>query len=453
MNHRLRLALSGLLLALIGTAAHAADAKPSPRGETLLLRPERVWTGDEDAPRSGWAVLVRDGTIVAVGPTDKVEAPADARRIDLPGATLTPGLIDLHAHLFLHPYNEAAWNDQVLKEPEAYRTLLAARHAGATLRAGYTTLRDLGTEGAGYADLSLKRAIDENLIPGPRLFVATRAIVATASYGPGPRGFRPDLELPGGAQEVSGIDETVRAVREQAGRGADWIKVYADYRIGADGSAQPTLSAAELRALVDAAHLSGRPVAAHAASDAGMRLAIEAGVDSIEHGYGGSAATFRLMRERNVAYLPTLTAVESTEQYYAGYVPGQSPPTPKLREAEQAFRTALAEKTTIGCGSDVGVFRHGDNYREPVWMARLGMSPAQALRACTSVAARILRQSERLGRIAPGLRADLAAFAGDPSRDIEALKQPVLVVKDGTVYREPGRDALAPAPAAAQPVR
>lgn len=453
MNHRLRLALSGLLLALIGTAAHAADPKPSPRGETLLLRPERVWTGDEDAPRSGWAVLVRDGTIVAVGPTDKVEAPADARRIDLPGATLTPGLIDLHAHLFLHPYNEAAWNDQVLKEPEAYRTLLAARHAGATLRAGYTTLRDLGTEGAGYADLSLKRAIDENLIPGPRLFVATRAIVATASYGPGPRGFRPDLELPGGAQEVSGIDETVRAVREQAGRGADWIKVYADYRIGADGSAQPTFSAAELRALVDAAHLSGRPVAAHAASDAGMRLAIEAGVDSIEHGYGGSAATFRLMRERNVAYLPTLTAVESTEQYYAGYVPGQSPPTPKLREAEQAFRTALAEKTTIGCGSDVGVFRHGDNYREPVWMARLGMSPAQALRACTSVAARILRQSERLGRIAPGLRADLAAFAGDPSRDIEALKQPVLVVKDGTVYREPGRDALAPAPAAAQPVR
>lgn len=453
MNYRLRSTLLGLLLTIAATIAHAADPKPTPRGETLLLRPERVWTGDEDAPHTGWAVLVRDGTIVAVGPTDKIEAPADARRIDLPGATLTPGLIDLHAHLFLHPYNEATWNDQVLKEPEAYRTLLAARHASATLRAGYTTLRDLGTEGAGYADLSLKRAIDEGLIPGPRLFVATRAIVATASYGPGPRGFRPDIELPGGAQEVSGIDETVRAVREQAGHGADWIKVYADYRIGADGSAQPTFSAAELRALVDAAHLSGRPVAAHAASDAGMRLAIDAGVDSIEHGYGGSAATFRRMRERNVAYLPTLTAVESTEQYYAGYVPGQSPPTPKLREAEQAFRTALAEKTTIGCGSDVGVFRHGDNYREPVWMARLGMSPAQALRACTSVAARILRQSERLGRIAPGLRADLAAFAGDPSRDIEALKQPVLVVKDGVVYREPGRDALAPAPAAAQPVR
>ncbi|KRA20335.1 amidohydrolase family protein [Lysobacter sp. Root604] len=453
MNHRLRLSLSGLLLALTAGLAHAADPKPAARGETLLLRPERVWTGDDSPSHANWAVLVRDGAIVAAGPADGIEAPADARRIDLPGATLTPGLIDLHAHLFLHPYNETPWNDQVLKEPEAYRTLLAARHAGATLRAGYTSLRDLGTEGAGYADLSLKRAIDEGLIPGPRLFVATRAIVATASYGPGPHGFRDDIELPGGAQEVSGVDETVRAVREQAGHGADWIKVYADYRIGADGSARPTFSAAELRALVDTAHLSGRPVAAHAASDAGMRLAIEAGVDSIEHGYGGSAATFRLMRERNVAYLPTLTAVESTEQYYAGYVPGQTPPTPKLREAEQAFRTALAEKTTIGCGSDVGVFRHGDNYREPVWMSQLGMSPAQALRACTSVAARILRQSERLGRIAPGLRADLAAFAGDPSQDIAALKQPVLVVKDGVVYREPGRDALAPAPAAAQPVR
>ncbi|NUO75731.1 MAG: amidohydrolase family protein [Lysobacter sp.] len=453
MHHRLRLILPTLLLALFASLAHAADPKPVTRGETLLLRPDRVWTGDEDAAHSGWAVLVRDGAIVAAGPAERIEAPADARRIDLPGATLTPGLIDLHSHLFLHPYNEATWNDQVLKEPEAYRTLLAARHAEATLRAGYTTLRDLGTEGAGYADLSLKRAIDDGTIPGPRLFVSTLAIVATASYGPGPRGFRPDLHLPGGAQEVSGIDDTVRAVREQAGRGADWIKVYADYRIGADGSAQPTFSAAELRALVDAAHLSGRPVAAHAASDAGMRLAIEAGVDSIEHGYGGSAATFRLMRERKVAYLPTLTAVESTEQYYAGYVPGLTAPTQKLREAEQAFRTALAQGVEIGCGSDVGVFRHGDNYREPAWMARLGMRPAQALRACTSTAARILRQSERIGRIAPGLRADLAAFDGDPSQRIEALQRPVLVIKDGLVYVEPGREAPAPAPAAAQPVR
>jgi imidazolonepropionase-like amidohydrolase len=420
-------------LLLLGAALPSFAAEPTP---TYLLRPDKVWTGDDDTSHRGWAVLVRGGIIIAVDDENKLQIPDDVHRIDLPGTTLTPGLIDLHSHLFLHPYNEAAWNDQVLHEPEPYRTLEAAKHARDTLLAGFTTLRDLGTEGAGYADVSVKRAIDEGLIPGPRLFVATRAIVASSSYGPGPRGFRPDLQLTPGAQEVSGADEVVRAVREQAGRGADWIKVYADYRVGSDGSTQPTFTADELHALVEAAHLSDRPVAAHAASDKGMRMAIEAGVDSIEHGYAGTAATFRLMRDRNVAYLPTLTAVEATEQYFNGYQPGQ-PATPKMQEAERGFRTALAAGTTIGCGSDVGVFRHGDNWREPAWMVRLGMSPAQALRACTRTAARILRQQDRIGRIAPGLRADLAAFTGDPSETIDALQHPVFVMKDGAVFRYP----------------
>lgn len=420
-----------LLLLGAPRLAHAAEA-----ASTYLLRPDRVWTGDDSAAHAGWAVLVRDGAIAAVGDETRLEIPADARRIDLPGTTLTPGLIDLHAHLFLHPYNEVEWNDQVLKEPEPYRTLMAAQHARDTLLAGFTTLRDLGTEGAGYADVSIKRAIDEGLIPGPRLFVATRAIVASSSYGPGPKGFDPEASLPKGAQEASGADEVIRAVREQAGRGADWIKVYADYRIGTDGSAQPTFTTDELKALVETAHLSGRPVAAHAASDKGMRMAIEAGVDSIEHGNAGSAATFRLMRERGVAYLPTLTAVESYEQYFNNYKPGE-PATPEIQRAGAAFRAALAAGTTIGCGSDVGVFRHGDNWREPAWMVRLGMPPAQALRACTTVAARILRQQDRIGRIAPGLRADLAAFTGDPSEVIESLRKPVFVMKDGVVYRQP----------------
>lgn len=431
MSRLLVAACAGVLL--LGVAFSACAAEPA---STFLLRPDKVWTGDDAASHPGWAVLVRDGVIVAVGEERTLSVPADTRRIDLPGTTLTPGLIDLHSHLFLHPYNEAAWNDQVLKEPEAYRTVLAARHARDTVMAGFTTLRDLGTEGAGYADISIKRAIDEGLIPGPRLFIATLAIVASSSYGPGPRGFRPDIELPQGAQEVNGRDEATRAVREQVGRGADWIKLYADYRIGSDGSAQPTFTADELKAMVEAAHLSGRPVSAHAASDKGMRMAIEAGVDSIEHGYAGSEATFRRMRDRGVAYLPTLTAVEATEQYFNHYRPDQ-PPTPKMQEAEQGFRRALAAGVTIGCGSDVGVFRHGDNWREPWWLVKLGMSPVQALRACTSVAAGILRQQDRIGRIAPGLRADLVAFTGDPSERIEALQQPVFVMKDGVALRQP----------------
>lgn len=434
---RFRFVLCCVLLPCVLACARSHAAEPSAAVVAdILLLPDRVWTGDGDAAHAGWAVLVRDGAIAAVGPAAGIEAPAGTRRIALPGTTLTPGLIDLHSHLFLHPYDETSWTDQVLKEPVPYRTLEAARHARDTLMAGFTTLRDLGTEGAGYADVSVKQAINDGLIPGPRLFVATRAIVATASYGPGPRGFRPDIDLPGGAEQASGVDEVIRAVREQAGRGADWIKVYADYRAGADGSTQPTFTQPELDALVRAAHVTGRPVSAHSASDAGMRMAIAAGVDSIEHGDGGSDATFRLMRERGVAYLPTLTAVESVETYFNHYRPGQ-PPTPKLQEAARAFRSALAAGVTIGNGSDVGVFRHGDNAREPEWMVRLGMTAPQALRAATSVAARILRQQDRIGRIAPGLRADLVAFTGDPTADIAAIGHPVLVMKDGVVYREP----------------
>lgn len=421
-----------LLLLLCSMPASAA----TPKGDWLLL-PARVWTADGDVAHKGWAVLVHDGVIASVGPADSIHAPADAQRVELPGATLTPGLIDLHSHLFLHPYNEVLWNDQVLTEPQDYRTLEAAAHAKATLLAGFTTLRDLGTEGAGYADVSVKRAIDEGMIPGPRLFVATRAIVATASYGPGPRGFRPDIALPGGAQEVSGVDAAMAAVREQAARGADWIKIYGDYRVGPDGGTAPTFTPAELKALVDTAHQIGRPVAVHAASDAGVRMAVEAGVDSVEHGYGASEATFKLMKQHSTAYEPTLTAVEATAEYFQHYVPGQSEPTERIREAEHGFRTALKLGVTIGNGSDVGVFRHGDNWREPVAMVAYGMTPPQALHAATDVASKILRQSNRFGRIAPGMDADLVAFTGDPSTHIDALRQPVFVMKAGTPYLTP----------------
>jgi len=420
---------------LFGLACLVA-AQPSAGATDVLLIPDRVWTGTTDRSENGLAVHVHDGAIAAIGPVERLAVPPGTRRIVLAGATLTPGLIDLHSHLFLHPYNETPWNDQVLKEPQDYRSVLATVHARQTLLAGFTALRDLGTEGAGYADVSIKRAIDEGLVPGPRLFVATRAIVASSSYGPGPRGFRPDLELPQGAQAISGVDEAARAVREQAARGADWIKLYADYRVGPNGETMPTLSLAEMKAIVEAAHRIGRPVAAHAGSDAGVRMAVEAGVDTIEHGDAASDETLQLMKRHGVAFEPTLAAVVAIGEYFEHYVPGGEP-TPRMRESERAFRAALRIGVIIGNGSDVGVFAHGDNAREPELMVRYGMTPAQALHAATDGAAKILRQNDRFGRIVPGLRADLAAFEGDPSASIDALGKPVFVMKDGAVYREP----------------
>jgi imidazolonepropionase-like amidohydrolase len=429
---------TAILALLFGSVAALAQVPAHVKAPSVvLLRAARLWTAGDTAPHAHWAVLVEGNRIAAVGPADQIHAPAQAETIDLPDSTLLPGLMDLHSHILLHPYNEVPWDDQVLHEAPAYRTILATEHCKATLMAGFTTLRDLGTEGAGFADVSVKRAIREGVIPGPRLWVATRAIVATGSYGPAPRNFRPDMQVPQGAQQATGEAQVMEAVREQASHGADWIKVYADYRFGPDGGTRPTFTQSELNALVEAAHSSGRPVAAHASSDEGMRRAILAGVNTVEHGFSGTQATFDLMAQRHVAYLPTLTAVEAYGEYFQGYIPGKSAPTADMEEVKHAFQMAMHAGVTIGNGSDVGVFRHGDNWREVAWMVKDGMTPVQALTAATATDAHILGMDKDLGQIRPGMLADIIAVAGDPTQNIEAIRTVTLVMKDGAVYKRP----------------
>ncbi len=424
-----------LLLVMCAVGVWASAAQPA-ASHALLLEPAQVWTAGEPI-HSGWVVLIEGDQIKAVGPKASVTAPPDAERIALPGMTVLPGLMDLHSHIFLHPYNEKLWDLQVLTEPPMYRAVLATKHAEDTLMAGFTTLRDLGTEGAGFGDVAIKRAIQEGVIPGPRLWVATRAIVATGDYGPAVRNYRPDISLPQGAQECTGAAECVAAVREQAARGADWIKIYGDYRTGPHGETRPTFSQEEMNAMVAAAHDSGRPVAVHAQSDEGMRRAALAGVDTIEHGFNGTEATFRLMAEKHIAFMPTLTASEAYGIYFEHYVPGTSTPTEEMQHAAHAFALARKAGVTIGCGSDVGVFKHGENWREVAWMVRDGMTPVEALTAATQTDAGVIGMSKQLGGLHPGMLADVIAVAGDPTQNIEAVKDVRLVIKDGVVYRRP----------------
>ena len=410
---------------LLGPATALPAAKPT--GQAILLRPAGVFDGIDGKTHAGWQVLVEGDRIAAVGPA--LSVPAGTKVIALPGETLMPGMIEGHGHLFLHPYNETSWDDQVLHEPLALRTARAVASARATLLAGFTSERDLGTEGAGYADVGLKAAIDQGIVPGPRLNVATRAIVALGAYGP--KGFEPGVEIPQGAEEVSGVDSIVAAVRRQIAAGADWVKLYADYRWRPGEDSRPTLSLEEMKAAVAAAHDAGRPVAVHAATAEGMRRAIAAGVDTIEHGYGGTPEIFADMAKKGIALCPTLAASDAVA-HYRGWN-GSEPAPDSVLINRRSFQAAMKAGVHICMGGDVGVFAHGQNAREMELMAAAGMSPADVLVAATWGNARWLHLDGKLGAVRSGLLADLIAVDGDPVADIAAVRHVRLVMKGGAI--------------------
>jgi len=414
---------------LITCALHAQFPADTTR-HTYLLRPDRVFDGEQI--HEGWVVLVQGHSIAAAGPAASINAPAGAVVLDLKGATLLPGLIEGHSHLFLHPYNEVPWDDQVLKESRAERTARAVDHARKTLLAGFTMVRDLGTEGAMYDDVGLKQAIDKQVVPGPRMLCATRAIVATGSYGPKELSY--DHESPHGAAEADGLEGVTKEVRTQIGRGADLIKVYADYRWGVNKTAAPTFTVEELRKIVEVATSSGREVVVHSSTTEGMRRAIEAGVNTIEHGEGGNPEFFAEMKKRGIALCPTLAAGEAILSY-KGWKKGVDPDPKQIVEKKENFRQALASGVTICMGGDVGVYTHGTNAREMEDMVEYGMKPMDVLKSATSVNADVFRVADHVGRIKPRLFADLLVVQGDPSASIQQIRKVVWVMKDGIIYK------------------
>jgi len=422
-----RLMFVGFLLCLIvqlpAQTRQPAQNQPAQPATVYLLKASRVWDGVADQTHDGWVVLVRGERIEAVGPASEVKAPADAKVIEMSGTTLMPGLIEAHSHVLLHPYNETTWNDQNAHESLALRVARATNHLRSTLLAGFTTLRDLGTEGAAYADVGLKQAVQQGIIPGPRMLVATRAIVATGSYGP--KGFAAEWRVPQGAEEADGVDNLIRVVRDQIGHGADWVKLYADYRWGPNGQAAPTFSIEEIKLAVETARSSGRPVSAHATTAEGLRRAVLGGVETVEHGDGGTPELFQLMKEHGTVLCPTVSVAGANSA-----------------RKRASFKAALDAGVTIASGSDVGVYPHGDNAREIEIMVGFGMPLLDALRSATSIDARVLHMEDQIGQVKAGLFADLIGVEGDPTRDLSAIRKVRFVMKNGTVYKQGGEPIL-----------
>jgi len=394
-----------------------------------LLQPDRVFDGVE--MHANWVVLVQGNKIEYVGKKTGIKLPTGTKTVDLKGTTLMPGLIEGHSHLLLHPYNETDWNDQVLKESPVERAIRGSIHAKNTLMSGVTTTRDLGAEGAGYTDVYLKKTINDGIIIGPRMLVAGPAIVATGAYGP--KGFHDGVQVPLGAESASGVDEVIKTVRRQMGNGADFIKIYADYRWSSGADSKPTFLQEEIDAMVATATTAGKYVVAHASTPEGMQRAIKGGVETIEHGDGGTLEIFKLMKEKGIGFCPTLAAGDAISQY-KGWKKGEDPEPERITKKKKSFKLALESGVDIVFGGDVGVFTHGENYRELEMLVDYGMKPIAALKSATSLNARIFHL-DNLGKLQQGFLADIIAVAGNPTEDITKMREVKFVMKEGEIYK------------------
>ena len=395
----------------------------------ILLKPDRVFDGE--TIQENWVVLVEGNSISYAGVASDIKLPRNTKNIVLEGTTLMPGIIEGHSHLLLHPYNETSWNDQVLKESPVERAIRGAVHAKNSLMAGVTTTRDLGAEGAGYTDVYLKKTIDDGIIPGPRMLVAGPAIVATGAYGP--KGFHDGVQVPLGAEPASGVDEVIKTVRRQMGNGADFIKIYADYRWTPGADSEPTFLQEEIDAMVATANTAGKYVVAHAGTPEGMRRAIKGGVETIEHGDEGTLEIFTLMKEKGIGFCPTLAAGDAITQY-GGWKKGTDPEPERIAKKKKSFKLALESGVDIVFGGDVGVFTHGENYKEMELMVDYGMQPMEVLKSATSINAKIFHLTN-LGKLQKGFLADIIAVKGNQTKDITNMRNVPFVMKDGHIFK------------------
>jgi imidazolonepropionase-like amidohydrolase len=414
-----------------------AQEKSAPVPSVTVIRAGTLIDGKSDAPRHNQVIVVRGNRIASVGDA-LAQIPAGANVIDLSRATVLPGLIDSHTHIFLQGEDpaEGGYDANILKYPLSLRAARATVAVRRALEQGLTTLRDVETEGAGYGDVGIKQAIEGGYIPGPRLFVATRAISTTGGYNL--EGYAPELTMPKGAQIIDGPVEARKAAREQLDHGADWIKVYMTHRswVGKNGElvSQPTLTLEELKAIVDEAHGWGKKVACHAYSGIGLQRALDGGCDSIEHGLQISDAQIAQMVKQGTWYCPTISV------YYTDWGPAETDAgkRDRLRASvhEESFRKAMKAGVKIVFGTDIG----GIPWTQPIaqefpQMTKLGMSPADAIRSATSRAAEMLDMGGQIGVIAAGAFADIVAVEGDPLQNIEELGRVKFVMKDGAVFK------------------